>query len=365
MTNQTALLTAGRAYQDFRLWSGIGAIGWNLMFFTVFILAGGHVALFRGLGIAAQPTVGMVMLGLAVFYAMYAAVNAPLELLTGWAAERSFAMTQRTLRHWLVAYLTGVAGQGVMFVLGLTALWQSYQWLPDWWWLAAAVLVGGVSLVLALLQPFLLPPVVRRKPFDAPQVVDAVPPTLRSKLPKLVVFTGDADEAVNGGLVGWGPTTQLWVSQTTLDKLRPEQVACLLVREVGHLQTGHRTLGVLVSSLWLATGLAVAATLTNFGLNGGLADLLTLAVGMTWWNFAGLFVLPALGRRSVLAADRFFLSHGGAPRVLRDTLITLAEINRAQPDITGRKQQVFHPLPSLDTRLSHLATAQPGNHGGQ
>lgn len=365
MTNQTALLTAGRAYQDFRLWSGIGAIGWNLMFFTVFILAGGHVALSRALGIEAQPSVGRIVLGLAAFYVLYAAVNAPLELLTGWAAERSFAMTQRTLRHWLMAYLTGVTGQGVMFVLGLTALWQLHQWLPGWWWLAAAGLVAGVSLVLALLQPFLLPPVVRRKPFDAPPVVDAVPPALRSKLPKLVVFTGDADEAVNGGLVGWGPTTQLWISQTTLDKLRPEQVACLLVREVGHLQTGHRTLGVLVSSLWLAAGLAVVAALTNFGLNGGLADLLTLAVGMTWWNFAGLFVLPALGRRSVLAADHFYLAQGGDPQVLRDTLIALAEINRAQPDITGRKQQVFHPLPSLDTRLAHIAKAHSGKNGGQ
>ncbi|MGQ9897606.1 MAG: M48 family metalloprotease [Acidobacteriota bacterium] len=365
MTNQTALLTAGRAYQDFRLWSGIGAIGWNLMFSTVFILAGGHVALSHSLGIEAQPSVGMIMLGLSVFYVLYAAVNVPLELLTGWAAERSLAMTQRALRHWLAAYLTGVASQGLMFVFGLTILWQLYQWLPGLWWLTSAGLVAVLSLVLVLLQPFLLPPVVRWKPFAAPQVIEAIPPELRSEMPKLMVFTGDADEAVNGGLVGWGPTTQLWLSQTTLDKLQPKQVACLLVRELGHLRTGHRTLGILVSSLWLAVGLAVVAMLTNFELSQGLADLLTLAVGMTWWNFAGLFVLPALGRRSVLAADRFYLSQGGDSQVLRDTLIALAEINRAQPDIAGRKQQVFHPLPSLETRLAHIASAQPGNDGGQ
>jgi|AFSR01.1.fsa_nt_gi Zn-dependent protease with chaperone function len=363
MTDRTALLSAGRTYQDFRLWSGIGAIGWNLTFFTVFLLAGGHNILFRSLGVEASPTLGSVMLGLGVFYALYTAVNAPLELLTGWAAERSFAMTQRTLCHWLAAYLIGVAYQGVVFILGLTALWQLSQVWPTLWWLAAAGFVAIASLVLALLQPFLLPPVVRLKPFDAPHVVEAIPEKLRSALPKMAVFTGDADEAVNGGLVGWGPTTQLWLSQTTLDKLRPEHVACLLVREIGHLKTGHRTLGILISSLWLAVGMAVVAPLC--GLNASPANLLTLAVGMTWWNFAGLFILPALGRRSVFAADRFYLAHGGDPQVLRDTLITLAEINRAQPDIAGPKQQIFHPLPSLDARLAQIGNSECRNSGGQ
>ncbi|MFQ3580945.1 MAG: M48 family metalloprotease [Chloracidobacterium sp.] len=354
MVNRTVLLTAGRAYQDFRLWSGIGSIGWNLLFFTVFLLAGLHVVLFQGLGIERQSSPLMVALGFGAFYALHAAVNFPLELLAGWASERSFGMTRRTLWRWLGAYLIGVIGQGVLFVLGLTALWQLRESLPTGWWLAAA---GGslvIVLLMACLQPFLLPPVVRLKPLAAPQVLDLIPAPLRTALPKVVVFTGDDDEAVNGGLVGWGPATQIWLSQTTLDKLQAEQVACLLIRELGHLKAGHRTLGIVVSGLWLAVGVAVAASLADYVGTGSPADLLILAVGMTWWSFAGLFVLPALGRRSVLAADRFYLTHGGNAQTLRDTLLRLAEINRAQPDIAGGKQQVFHPLPSLDARLAHI-----------
>lgn len=354
MTNRTALLTAGRAYQDFRLWSGVGAIGWNLVFFTVFVLAGLHVALFRALGVEARPTLWTTAFGVGVFYALHAALNFPLEMLTGWAAERSFGMTRRTLPQWLTAYAVGVSGQGVMFVTGLTAVWWLREQLPDGWAWAAAGLVAVISLGLVFLQPFLTPPVVHFRPFDAPAVLGALPAPLRAALPKTAVFTGDEDEAVNGGLVGWGPTTRLWLSRTTLDKLRPEQTACLLVREIGHLKTGRRTLGVLVSSLWLSVGLLSAAAATDWAATGGAADMLMLAVGVTWWNFAGLFVLPALGRRSVLAADKFYLDNGGDPQTLRETLIALAAINRAQPDITGGKQRVFHPLPGLDARLAHI-----------
>lgn len=347
-------MTAGRAYQDFRLWSGVGAIGWNLVFFTVFIAAGLHVALFQALGVEARPTPWTTAFGLGVFYALHAVLNFPLEMLTGWAAERSFGMTRRTLPQWLTAYAIGVSGQGVMFVLGLTALWQVREWLPAGWAWAAAGLVAAASLGLVVLQPFLTPPVVRFRAFDAPAVLDALPAALRTALPKTAVFTGDDDEAVNGGLVGWGPTTRLWLSRTTLDRLRPEQTACLLAREIGHLKTGHRTLGVLVSSLWLSGGLLLAAAATDWAATGGAADMLTLAVGVTWWNFAGLFVLPALGRRSVLAADKFYLDNGGDPQTLRETLVALAALNRAQPDITGGKQWVFHPLPSLNARLAHI-----------
>ncbi|MCS7079752.1 MAG: M48 family metalloprotease [Chloracidobacterium sp.] len=363
MTNQTALSAAGRAYQDFRLWSGIGSIGWNLLFFTVFVLAGLHVALFQALGVEGRSSLWTAAFGYGVFYAVHAALNFPFELLTGWAAERSFGMTRRTLRQWLTAYLIGVGGQGIMFVLGLTALWRLREWLPtDWEWAAAGVVAVG-SLALAFLQPFLLPPVVRLRPFDASEaqpILTALPAALRAALPKTAVFTGDDDEAVNGGLVGWGPTTRLWLSRTTLEKLRPEQTACLLAREIGHLRTGHRTLGIVVSSLWLAVGLGFAAALTDQTATGSPADLLVTAVAMTWWSFAGLFVLPALGRRSVLAADRFYLDNGGDPQVLRETLMTLATINRAQPDIVGVKQQVFHPLPSLDARLAHIETYLAG-----
>ncbi len=370
MANRTALLTAGRAYQDFRLWSGIGSIGWNLLFFTIFVLAGLHVALFQGLGVDSRPSLWMAALGFSVFYVLYAALNFPLDLLTGWASERSFGMTRRTLRQWLVAYGIGVSAQGAMFVLGLTALWQLREWLPSGWGWAAAALVALVSLGLAFLQPFLLPPVICFRSADAGSAdggsadagsaLAAVPPALRADAPRIAVFTGDDDEAVNGGLVGWGPTTRLWLSQTTLDKLRAEQVACLIIREIGHRQTGHRTLGVVVSSLWLAVGLAFAAALTDWAATGGAADMLVLAVGLTWWSFAGLFALPALGRRSVLAADKFYLDNGGDPQTLRETLATLAEINRAQPDIAGGKQQVFHPLPSLDARLAHIEACVAG-----
>jgi Zn-dependent protease with chaperone function len=62
-------------------------------------------------------------------------------------------------------------------------------------------------------------------------------------------------------------------------------------------------------------------------------------------------VLAYLGRRLEYQADRFYLRNGGNVEEMRSALEELAHQNLARTEQMGRRETIFHPLPSIANRL--------------
>ncbi len=73
---------------------------------------------------------------------------------------------------------------------------------------------------------------------------------------------------------------------------------------------------------------------------------------MSTWSWIGLFVLPAIGRRQVLAADRFMAEKLGDAEEISVVFGCLAGGNLPDEDLGSVKKYVFHPIPPLAVRRS-------------
>jgi hypothetical protein len=126
-----------------------------------------------------------------------------------------------------------------------------------------------------------------------------------------------------------------------------------LVRRRALLTTGSRTRGVLVAMSWNLLGFIAAASLPGAGVTR-MAELVQTFLGMALWSFAGLLILPTFSRRGVLEADRWAHQNG----VSFATLYTLIrEVDQMQEDEPVRRkwvERIFHPIPSVETRLNAL-----------
>jgi len=83
-----------------------------------------------------------------------------------------------------------------------------------------------------------------------------------------------------------------------------------------------------------------------------------LALTISAWMAIGEPVLAYLGRRLEYQADRFYLRNGGTLDEMRSALEELAHQNLARTEQMGRRETIFHPLPSIANRLHAAAEYQ-------
>ena len=166
------------------------------------------------------------------------------------------------------------------------------------------------------------------------------------------------EHSLAGGWEGLGGRQRLTLSRS-VGELPPQVAAGLVLRELGHRRGGHRWIGCGVSAAWLVAGvgLAYAAERWAFGVLGTAGRVFLLAAAMSTWSWIGLFVLPALGRRQVLAADRFMARKLGDAEEVSVVFGCLAGGNLPDEDLGTVKKYVFHPIPPLAVRRAAALAA--------
>ena len=159
------------------------------------------------------------------------------------------------------------------------------------------------------------------------------------------------ENSLAGGWEGFGSRRRLTLSRS-VEHLEPEVAAGLVIREIGHARKLHRWVSCAVSALWLVAGvwLAWAAERWGTGPLGTAGRVFLFAAVMSTWSWVGLFVLPALGRRQVLAADRFMAERLGDAGEVSAVFEALAGGNLPDEDLSAVKKYVFHPIPPLAVR---------------
>jgi hypothetical protein len=167
------------------------------------------------------------------------------------------------------------------------------------------------------------------------------------------VLVAATDPGFSGGWAGLGPTLRLWIPAHWPAEFREVQI----IRRHGVLQSGARARGLLVAVAFNLAGLSVSYSFTPGAGFATTSEYLHLVFGFTLWSFLGLLTLPSLTRPAVHIADQFASRQGVAWQS------AARQLDRLQDDEPARSpwiERIFHPIPSLQSRLAASAPSSWG-----
>lgn len=336
------------AYQRFRLWGGICSIGLNLgLIWLAYLIALGFVS--NGSGVV------LPLYALGIVVALIVAFL-PFEILIGHAGEAAFGRTHQPLRDWLrdwwaVQWFPVLGGTlGIGFFGGISTQPAAIQW---------SAFVGVIALALILI--ILLPVWVRRASGLSVSEDPALTVAFHRELERmggpplnLTILDDGGDEGVNGAILPFH-RDHLFINRAAAERLSPADLAALGFRERWFHESGKSRIcsGIVIG--WMAAGVALALHAPGLlvpaqtPLHHGLAG----AALLTTWCFIALFVWPPVNHRFMLEADAILAQTIGQEATM-ELLRKIQDINQTDTRLRAGKEQVFHPIPTLERRLQHL-----------
>jgi hypothetical protein len=315
-------LRSGTTYARARLRLGIASVG------TLVVLSAGLLALGVPGDVLPDSTSWALtdVAWLVLLVGLYVALSAPFDLLGGLTLPRRYGRPVPA-EGFPRAWARGVAAHGSCLIGVALVLLAAGRAAGD-----GAALAAALVLIVGLL---------------AGQVSLA-------GLVGGVRRDGDGlsapDPSFVGGIVGLPG-----LERTMLSAAWDEETARVqLVRREAVRRSSARTLGVVAAAVFDLVGLGVVLIATPATATS-VSGMATLSLWMTLWSFLGLLVLPSLSRRAVVAADRSAVSSGTDPGDLIRVLQRLDAEQEDEPRRGRLVETVFHPVPSLDGRISALA----------
>jgi STE24 endopeptidase len=297
----------------------------------------------------------------------YGVIMAPLGYYYNFALPHRCGLSKQDLASWL---WDKVKASGLQLCLGLCLVTVVY-WLigniPGLWWLAVALIISLVSLILTWLTPtFLIPLFFKLKPLEEGG--------LKQKLVDLARRAGfDINECLtmdlsskattaNAMLSGWGRSRRIIFSDTLLEGYSWDEIEVTLAHELGHRL--HNDIPKLIGIQ--AAAFLLVFYLTNLALRGGVAVFSLQGVsdisGLPWLILVlAILILvlqPALNwynRHIETAADETALVLSDNPQAFASLMTKLTDqnLNEAEPNKWVKLLFYDHPTYNERIKLAH------------
>jgi STE24 endopeptidase len=338
------------------------AIGGILLLVLIFTPASTELA-----GLLAFPFPGSIVLYLLTLAAGCGVILAPLSYYCDFVLPHRYSLSKQALANWLK---DKVKAWGLELLLGLCLVIIVYWFighLPVLWWLAAALIMFLVSLILTWLTPtFLIPLFFKLKPLEEGE--------LKEKLVNLARRAGvDIAECLtmdlsskattaNAMVSGWGKSRRIIFSDTLLQGYSWDEIEVTLAHELGH-RLHHdipKLIGIQAATFLLAfylANLALRAGAVLFSLQG-VSDIAGLPWLILILAMLILVLQPALNwynRRLEIAADEtaLALSNNSPAFIALMTKLTDQNLTEAEPGRWAKLLFYDHPTYNERIKLAH------------
>ena len=303
------------------------------------------------------------VLYLLTLAAGYGVIVAPLSYYYDFVLPHRYGLSKQALASWL---RDKIKASGLQLLLGLCLVIIVY-WLignlPALWWLAAAVIMFLVSLILTWLTPtFLIPLFFKLKPLEEGE--------LKEKLVNLARRAGvDISECLtmdlsskattaNAMLSGWGKSRRIIFSDTLLQGYSWDEIEVTLAHELGH-RLHHditKLIGIQAATFLLAfylANLALSAGVVLFSLQG-ISDIAGLPWLILVLAMLMLVLQPALNwynRRAETAADETALALSDNPQGFIGLMTKLTDQNLSEAEPSRWVKLLFYDHPTYNERV--------------
>lgn len=291
------------------------------------------------------------------------AVEGPFAFYQGFILEHRYGLSTQSLAHWLADQVKGVVLGVALGVVGASIVFATIRHWPEAWWILSATAFALAMVGLVRVAPVLLLPLFYKfKPLDRPDLAARLLAlAAKARTDVVGVFewvVSSHTKKANAALAGMGRTRRILLSDTLLADYSEDEIEVILAHELAHHV--HRDLwrGMLLQTVLLFGGFAVANVILReavvpLGLRG-LADpaalpLLMLAGGIS--SFVMLPVVNGLSRLQERAADRYALTTTGNTDAFVTAMKRLAQQNLAEEYPSPLVRWLFYSHPPIRERI--------------
>lgn len=331
-------MTCARA----RLWLGITGVGSLVSLATIALIMGLPQNL-----LSSNSTLGVPeILQLSAVTGLFLMWLLPLDFVGGFLIPAKFERSNQSFGAWFRGYLVAALAQALLFILFgsmIMVLSQQYGMLGG----VLAISLGIVG-CFTVRNRMLLKRSSKSKA-TAEKLLDAIGliQSWQIFVPRTVVVKHN-DIGFTGGIVGIGRNAQIVIPEAWLAFTR-QQLATAIARRSIAVYSGSYTRGLLLAFVWNVGGFAISSLLPGAGLTS-VAGLATTVCGFTLWSFLGLLTLPTLSRNASLKIDQELRQQGISPELIRESALTMDQLQDDEPERPRLIETIFHPVPNVTSR---------------
>jgi len=265
-------------------------------------------------------------------------------------------------------------------VIPLLALaWRVIEGQPKRWWIWLAVGTLPVALAAVLVEPIVFDPLFNKfTPLeDAHLRHDILALAERAGIPARHVFQVDMStrtRKLNAYVNGFGASQRVVIWDTTLQRMRHDEILYVTGHEIGHYVLRHiwqtlGALGIAAFALFWLCDLLVRAWLRAFGRQWGvrapsdLAAMPIFAISLTLATMLATPAMNAFSRREEHEADLYGLELTHANDAAARAFLKLAQDNRSDPEPSAWVRLLLYDHPPLADRIRLALTYKPWERG--
>jgi len=192
-----------------------------------------------------------------VYFALYATAMFVLGLPLAWyeefALEHQYGLSTQSLGGWFLdsvkGFVTTIVAAGVVPLLALA--WYAIESSPRRWWLWLAAGTLPVAIAATLLEPVVVDPLFNKfTPLrDAPLRTEILGLAREAGIPARHVYEVDMSQRtrkLNAYVSGFGASQRVVIWDTTLQRMKRDEILFVTAHEMGHYALGHQWKWVLL-----------------------------------------------------------------------------------------------------------------------
>jgi len=289
---------------------------------------------------------------------------APLNYYHGFILPHRYGLSIQPLTHWLRDRAKALALSLLLGLCLIIVIYGLMEYLPALWWLASALTVILLSLLLTRLTPkFLIPLFFKLKPLEEGELKEKLLNlTKRARVNIKNVLTMNLSSkatTANAMLSGWGKSRRIIFSDTLLQGYSGDEIEVTLAHELGH----HLHHDIAKLTAIQAVVVLLAFYLANHCLKAGvvlfpfqgISDLAALPWLILVLAMLILIFQPLLNwynRRIELAADKSALELSNNPQAFINLMTKLTDQNLSEAEPSKWAKLLFHDHPTYNERVT-------------
>ena len=328
---------AGRSsgsYPSARLKLGMAAVGFMTMAAVVALVtgfAGSLTGMIRNAGLAEV----MVFPVLAL---MYAAIMLVFDIAGGFVLPEGSGIGPHTTP---ANYLKAVLVHGLMLSVSMVIIHTAGSLAGFMGSLGAILILCTVA--IAFQYPLaLLVGSHKEKPLPAPSAGNDFIKT---------TYVESRDHSFSGSITGLPGRERILLPAQWENSLGESGMSTLLARRMLIVKMGWRNRGLALALMWVCGSWTAAALIVGFP-DGTVATTLNQIFLSSVFHFLGLLTLPTPTRNMTLLVDRHMKNEPGGTQDFQSWVQRFSDLTDGEKNRHPWIERIFHPLPSVQSRLS-------------